>query len=538
MNENLIICLNAIKHIVGDENVVDEEQKVFELSKDIIPSTEKSLAFVYPTDLSQLQNILSLANQYKIPVCPVSQGKNWGYGGKSPYQKGSIVLVLRHLNKIIEINVDLAYAVVEPGVTFRQLHNYLVENKIPLWIDCTDGPADGSVVGNSLERGIGETDYGDHFGNICGLEVMLPDGKMIRTGGGPINNFRSWNTYKWGLGPYIEGLFSQSNFGIVTKMGLWLRPIPEAFVSCIFELHHKEDFPLLINAIRKLQLDSLLVSKIHLINDVATKAVAIEDFMNPELTLDGYSYSSWSFAAGVYGRKNHVKVAQCEIRKVLSPLGRVEFIDQKKIKVIVGLTNVLKKWQKNRILKRISQFFCKKIIGKPFTLLEILPHVHSIEKGYPSDFFVRHAYLKSKTPKPKEGSVNPVRDNCGLIWLGPMVPMLGLEVDHFLKTVEPLFKKYGFEMYVALMVGNARTAIVLLSIFYDKTNATETHNASALYYEIGALTEKMGYQQYRTSTMYMDRIFSGAPEYKEFCQKLKNVIDPNGIMAPGKYGLK
>lgn len=191
----LLIALNFIEKIVGSENIILEKEKVIDLSKDIIPKTQNASAFVYPSDIIQIQEILKVANTYKVPLWPVGQGKNWGYGGASPFQENSLVIVLSRLNKIIEVDSELAFALIEPGVTFRQLHQYLVDHNIPLRIDCTDGPPDGSVVGNSLERGIGETDYGDHFGNICGLEVILPEGQLIRTGGGPLENFRSWNTY-------------------------------------------------------------------------------------------------------------------------------------------------------------------------------------------------------------------------------------------------------------------------------------------------------------------------------------------------------
>ena len=46
--------------------------------------------------------------------------------------------------------------------------------------------------------------------NICGLEVVLPEGALVRTGGGPLEGYKSWNTYKWGVGPYLEGLDNSS----------------------------------------------------------------------------------------------------------------------------------------------------------------------------------------------------------------------------------------------------------------------------------------------------------------------------------------
>lgn len=530
-------ALTELGLIVGPENLIQDIDQVKKNSEDIIPRTRQALAFAYPSRIEQIQKILAVANQYGIPLWPVSQGKNWGYGGASAAVDHSVILGLEKMNKILEVNVELAFAVIEPGVTFRQLHSYLVENNIPLWIDCTDGPPEGSIMGNSLERGIGETDYGDHFGNICGMEVILPDGSIIRTGGGPMENFRSWNTYKWGVGPSLDGLFSQSNFGIVTKMGVWLRPKPEKFLSCLFELKNPEDFPLLIDGLRNLQLQGVLQSKVHLINEVATRAVSVEDYSDPEQTLRGYKLPSWSFAAGLYGSKDQARINARSIRATLGPLGTLQFIDETKLKFINRLSRRLRSWKKGKTLNGLADWICRSLIGKPLPLMEILPHVHAIEQGYPSDHFVKHAYLKSKTPKPKTGDADPVRDNCGLVWFGPMVPLTGHDVSELLALTEPLYKKYNFEFYVALMVGNPRTAIVLLSIFYDKTNPSETARAEELYFALGKMTQEHGYQQYRTSTLYMDKVLATAPEFLAFCQKLKKTIDPNGILAPGKYGI-
>src|SRR5690349_3340027 len=164
------LALGRIQSIVGNEYVVHDAVNVQRRSQDIIPSARTPVAFVYPGSVEEMVALVKLANEYRLPLWPVSKGKNWGYGAATPAQDGAIVIVLERLNRIIEVNQDLAYVVIEPGVTYRQLHTYLRDHNIPLWLDCTDGPADGSVMGNALERGVGETDYGDHFGNICGLE--------------------------------------------------------------------------------------------------------------------------------------------------------------------------------------------------------------------------------------------------------------------------------------------------------------------------------------------------------------------------------
>jgi 4-cresol dehydrogenase (hydroxylating) len=460
-----------------------------------------------------------------------------------------VVLVLERLNRILTVDKDMAYAVVEPGVTYRQLHKYLEDHQIPLWIDCTDGPADGSVMGNALERGIGETPYGDHFGNICGMEVVLPDGSLVQTGGGPLDRYKSWNTYKWGVGPYLEGLFSQANYGIVTKIGMWLMPVPERFVCCIFELSREQDFPAMIDALRRLQHNGALQSKVHIINDVVTLAIISE---HPRELLKGEPYftdrrrrelrgefnlAPWIFAGGVYGTKQQVKAHIKLIRTELNPLGRMEFIGERKLKVLKALTRFVKESRGGGFRSWLANIVSMRILRKPIGLIEHIPHIHAIEKGYPSDHFVKHAYFKSRRPKPPDDQVDPARDHCGLIWIGPMVPLSGKEVADCLDLCKPIYDKHQLDFTIALMVGNPRTVIALMSIFYDREDPDETSRAESLYFELGRVTQEAGYQQYRTSTIYMDRILDSAPEFRELANRIKNALDPNNILAPGKYGI-
>lgn len=197
--------IRQIRLIVGEAHVVVNPDEVEKRARCLIPSVQAASAFVYPSDIDQLTQILRIANEYRIPLWPCGKGKNWGYGSASPAREGAVVLVLERMNKIIDVNETLAYAVIEPGVTYRQLHAHLKERNIHLWLDCTDGPADGSVMGNALERGIGETPYGDHFENICGMEVLLPDGRRMRTAAGPWPITRRGTPSSGARGPIWKG---------------------------------------------------------------------------------------------------------------------------------------------------------------------------------------------------------------------------------------------------------------------------------------------------------------------------------------------
>jgi FAD/FMN-containing dehydrogenase len=129
----------------------------------------------------------------------------------------------------------------------------------------------GSVIGNTVDRGVGYTPYGDHFGMHCGFEVVLPNGEVIRTGMGAMpgqntshGSSNTWQLFPYGFGPYPDGLFTQSNLGIVTKMGLWLMPEPEGAQVFLFTFPREEDLETLVDIIRPLRIQQVIANFPHL----------------------------------------------------------------------------------------------------------------------------------------------------------------------------------------------------------------------------------------------------------------------------------
>ena len=95
-------------------------------------------AVVCPRSVPDVQIIVRLANDFQIPIWPTSIGRNSGYGGAAPRLRGSVVVNLgRNMNRVLEVNAEGAYALLEPGVTFSDLHNYLVQHGLrdKLWVD-------------------------------------------------------------------------------------------------------------------------------------------------------------------------------------------------------------------------------------------------------------------------------------------------------------------------------------------------------------------------------------------------------------------
>ena len=179
-------------------------------------------AVVFPESTEQVREIVRVANRYLIPLHAVSTGKNLGYGGSAPRTRGTVLLHLgTRMNRILEVNDRYGYALLEPGVTYTALYEHIKEHGYNLMIDAPD-LAWGSVIGNTMDRGVGYTPYGNHSMWKTGLEVVLPDGDLLRTGLGGLPGANTWQLFAPSFGPSPDNLFEQSNFGIVTKMGIQL----------------------------------------------------------------------------------------------------------------------------------------------------------------------------------------------------------------------------------------------------------------------------------------------------------------------------
>lgn len=165
------------------------------------------------------QKVISAARA-GIPVYPLSTGRNWGMGSRFPVVDGCEVLDLSRMSTVRTLDLDLGYAVVEPGVTQRQLAALL--DGTPWMLNVTAGCADAGIVGNTLERGDGT--IRPRLDDLLGLEVVLGSGEVMTTGGLDRNGRRPGAV----AGPDLTHAFVQSNLGVITAMAIGLVPRPQA----------------------------------------------------------------------------------------------------------------------------------------------------------------------------------------------------------------------------------------------------------------------------------------------------------------------
>src|SRR5215510_13199881 len=172
------------KSAIGAEHVITSGDSLRAAETATFSIGHSIPAIIRPADRTQVQDCMRIANRYKVPVYPISSGRNWGYGSRVPASDGCVLLDLGRMTRILDFNEELGYVTVEPGVTQAMLQAFLQERKSRLWMDSTGASPHCSLIGNAVERGFGHTPYGDHFAHACGLEVVLPQGDVIDTGFG------------------------------------------------------------------------------------------------------------------------------------------------------------------------------------------------------------------------------------------------------------------------------------------------------------------------------------------------------------------
>jgi FAD/FMN-containing dehydrogenase len=258
--------------IVGEEWVFTSDEDL-DLYRDAYspfwgePQERVASAAVAPASVEAVQAVVRVANRRKVPLYTISTGRNLTYGGSAPAYSGSVILDLKRMNRILDVSEANAAALVEPGVSYFDLYRYIREHELRLWIDCPD-PGWGSPLGNALDHGAGYTSvpYRDHFDAHCGMEIVLADGDIVRTGMGALPNAQTWQQFKYGMGPIVDGLFSQSNFGVVTKMGFWLMPQPEAALVLNARAFHYDDGARFIDTLISLIYSDLITSQTQIIS--------------------------------------------------------------------------------------------------------------------------------------------------------------------------------------------------------------------------------------------------------------------------------
>ena len=135
----------------------------------------------------------------------------------------------------------------------------------------------GSVIGNTLDHGVTYLPYGvDMPARSAGWRSCSPTARCCARGWARCRATSAWHLYKRGLGPTLDQLFMQSNFGIVTKMGVWLMPKPEVYMPMWLRVWSDDDLGPVIDTLRELMLDGTIRMVPQIMNTILLGSVLRE----------------------------------------------------------------------------------------------------------------------------------------------------------------------------------------------------------------------------------------------------------------------
>ncbi len=455
-------------------------------------------AVVKPYSVTEVQQIVKIANEYAIPLYPISTGKNWGQGSKQPLQPNSVIVDLAHLNTVRTTNEKFRYAVIEAGVTQRQLAEALVHSD--LMLPMTGSGNDTSVVGNLIERGA--TFFAHRNNLLLGVEVVLGNGELVRTGLWhffddkiPVEPFIY---HAAGVGANINGLFTQSNFGIVTAMVVQLLPRTKGTIVYL-EANEKQLTPL-IDTLRSLKDEG-----------ITTDFLLLTNKNDPRTTTAGqYVYTGdWVAFTTITGSLAMQRVAQAEIKQ------------------------------------RLQDICYHFLFIEDDTPDESLYHdyfrvVRKLYQGMPSDYSLETmAGIFRVTLQENNKDIDYYDQIPGFSVVLLAVPYESSTIQQIISTVNLVSTRLGVQAFHNFATLSSTSMEGYYRMYFNRKDAKQVAVAHQWNTEVCKALEQIGVFPYRLNHQQMNYFTDREGDsYWQLLADIKTVVDPKGIISPKKYNKK
>ncbi|MEV4600531.1 FAD-linked oxidase C-terminal domain-containing protein [Amycolatopsis sp. NPDC049253] len=214
--------LQRLRDELGKEAVLTDADVTASYSRDMMPlaPSGKPLAVVLPADTAGVQAVVKACAEAKVPVVP--RGAGSGLSGAANAIDGCVVLVLTKLDEVLEIDPGNRLAVVQPGVVNLDFRTAV--EKHGLFYPPDPSSYDWCTIGGNLSTNAGGlccVKYGVTTDSVLGLEVVLADGSLLKTGRRTVKGVAGYDLTKLFIG-------SEGTLGVITQATVALRPLPQA----------------------------------------------------------------------------------------------------------------------------------------------------------------------------------------------------------------------------------------------------------------------------------------------------------------------
>ncbi|HZN14880.1 MAG TPA: FAD-binding oxidoreductase [Acidimicrobiales bacterium] len=463
------LLVDALTEVVGPLNVTTAvEQYLTDVTEQPPGAAD---VVVRPGSADEVRKVLLAAAGAGAPVTPVVAGYN--VAGLTIPRRGGIVLDLTRMNRIVEVDEDAMYVVVEPGVTFEQLKRHLDDQHPDLVYSYPFAPPSTSVLANALLDGLNNLSmrHGAMGQWVNGVEAVLADGTVVRTGAGGVVD-------KWFARaplPDLTGLFisTQGTTGVVTRAALQLQPRPAARARWFA---FADDLDTAYTAMRALARTG---------------------------SFDDVGLMTWPAAKMLFGATRDLRRADDEPFAFL-------FLD------MTGASD--------------DELAARKDIAQ-----RILDDA-GIETVFPVEDLVR-AVPRYGPLAELPTTLDFLLDfpGGGLTWVGSYGPGAGW-VDGAHKGLGVL-EEHGFPPFlVARPMAGGHYFVLRFVACFDKGDVAEVERVRAVMGRLADVVLDQGYVPYKASADAAQRILARAhPGFVELWSRVRGLLDPDGRMNPGRW---
>ncbi|TNC26074.1 FAD-binding oxidoreductase [Amycolatopsis alkalitolerans] len=264
--------LTKLRKAAGDEAVLTDPDVIDSYSRDMMPlaPSGRPLAVVKPSEVEQVQAIVRACAEAKVPIVP--RGAGSGLSGAANAIDGCVMLVMTKFDQVLEIDAGNRLAVVQPGVVNLDFRNAV--EKHGLFYPPDPSSYDWCTIGGNLSTNAGGlccVKYGVTTDSVLGLEVVLADGSLLRTGRRTVKGVAGYDLTKLFIG-------SEGTLGVITKATVALRPLPQAPATLVAGFDHTDKAG---EAVARIVREGLVPSLMEIMDASSIKAA--EHHLNTDL---------------------------------------------------------------------------------------------------------------------------------------------------------------------------------------------------------------------------------------------------------------
>ncbi|TVQ56804.1 MAG: ABC transporter permease subunit [Rhodobacteraceae bacterium] len=481
-------ALAAWRDALAPESVLSALEASHAYRRGTFPWDGRPLAVLRPRSADEAAACVAVAGAFGAPLHPVARGRSWGLGSRLPPQDAAI-LDLAGLDRVIALDMARGLARIEPGVTFAALQDRLKREGLAWHLPSFGGPPDASVLANALERGDGAGPGGDRFAALWDLDVALSTGERLRTGSARFGGAQASGAtadlaiHPRPAGPTLEGLFSQSGFGVVLAATIALQPTPAFAEAMLFDLGPAP------------RLGPALAALAGLIRDGVVDPMGAALWDGAKRRASGAGGDGWGLSLALSGPdRGFLAARRRRALRALRPWA----------------VEVLVEGDRDATGRRRET---------PLTGFSDGANLASLYAG--------------RGRRPGDAG-DPDADGCGFVWLCPVAPLEGAAVEALAAAVDAATAAAPVVAALGFQAQSARALHGYVSLAWDRAQPGADAAAMAAHDRLAERLIALGMPPFRRGWAGLAAQPIADPTARAVLARLRAALDPAGALSPGR----